>query len=222
MKLAALALVTLLCGAARADDAAMRASLVEGIVTVTPSGGGGAGPVEEGDPLREGDTVVTQPGARLEIALSSGTLLRVGEGTRLTLGESVPQKAFSAKLWLGNLWAKVHKLVAQETFHIETENGVAGVRGTEFRVEVAQGKDDLVRVYEGAVQVDGREGKWSHRVEPGHELRFHRDRPPAGPRAFDPATEKGHRFVDWVHARKQKSEHRNPEREQRHPKKHER
>ena len=144
----------LLCGAARADDSPMRATLVEGMVTMAPASSGGQGPLQEGDPLHEGDTIVTQPGARLEITLSSGTVLRVGESTRMTLGESVPQKAFSAKIFLGNVWAKVHKLLAAETFHLETENGVAGVRGTEFRIEVEPGKDDLLRVYEGAVQVD--------------------------------------------------------------------
>src|SRR2546426_8489730 len=46
---------------------------------------------------------------------------------------------------LGNLWARVYKLLAGETFGVETENGVAGVRGTEFRVEVVQDQPDLVR-----------------------------------------------------------------------------
>ena len=212
MRSIALALVpVLLCGAARADEAVMRATLVEGVVTMAPAGGG-QGPLQEGDPLREGDTVVTQPGARLEISFSSGTVLRVGESTRMTLGESVPQKAFSAKIFLGNVWARVHKLLAAETFHLETENGVAGVRGTEFRLEVDPGKDDLLRVYEGAVQVDGKGGKWSQRVEASQELRFHRDREPKGPAKFEPAAEKKHKFMEWVRERK---EHRAPERDKR-------
>lgn len=201
----------LLCGAARADDETMRATLVEGIVTMAPAGGGGQGPLEEGDRLGQGDTIVTQPGARLEITLSSGTVLRVGESTRMTLGESVPQKAFSAKIFLGNIWAKVHKLLAAETFHLETENGVAGVRGTEFRLEVQPGQEDLVRVYEGAVQVDGRDGKWSHRVEAAHELRFHKDREPKAPAKFDAATEKNHKFMGWVRERKQRPPAHPPE-----------
>ena len=202
----------LVCGAARADDSTMRATLVEGMVTMAPAGGAGQGPLQEGDPLREGDTVVTQPGARLEITFSSGTVLRVGESSRMTLGESVPQKAFSAKIFLGNVWARVHKLLAAETFHLETENGVAGVRGTEFRIEVEPGKEDLLRVYEGAVQVDGKGGKWSHRVEASHELRFHKDREPMAPSKFDASTEKKHKFMEWVRERK---EHRAPEHEKR-------
>lgn len=207
----------LLCGAARADDTPMRATLVEGMVTMAPAGSDGQGPLQEGDPLHEGDTIVTQPGARLEITLSSGTVLRVGESTRMTLGESVPQKAFSARIFLGNVWAKVHKLLAAETFHLETENGVAGVRGTEFRLEVEPGKDDLLRVYEGAVQVDGKESKWSHRVEAGHELRFHKEREPKGPAKFEASTEKKHKFMEWVRERK---EHRPAEHEKRERKHH--
>ena len=183
--------------------AVMTVSLAEG--PVTPK-------LAPGTEVHAGDTIETGEGGRVEIAMPTGTLLRLGENSKVTLAEDVPQKAFSARLLLGNIWAKVHKLVSGETFHIETENGVAGVRGTEFRVEVAPEKEDLVRVYEGVVQVDGRDARWSHRVEAAHELRFRKDRAPEGPGAFDPSSEKGQRFMDWVRSRR---EDRNPEREQR-------
>ena len=207
-----------LSGAARAEGGSMRASLVEGNVTVTPVGGAAANAVKEGDAVYAGDTVATAAGARLELALESGSVLRIGESSRLTLGESTPQKAFSARLLLGNVWAKVHKLLSAETFHIETENAVAGVRGTEFRVEVSPGQDDLVRVYEGVVQVDGRDGKWSQRVEAEHELRFHKGEGPRAAAKFDPASEKGHKLMDWVRERKEqrKPERENRERKERH------
>ena len=172
---------------------ALTVSLVDG--PTTPK-------LVQGATLQAGDTVETGAGARVEIATGDGSVLRLGENSKLTLQDSTPQKSFSAKLWLGNVWTKVHKLLANETFHIETENAVAGVRGTEFRVEVAPGQEDLVRVYEGVVQVDGRDGKWSHRVEAGHELRFRREA--AGPKKFDAASEKGHRLMDWVRERREK------------------
>jgi hypothetical protein len=187
--------------------ATMTVSFVEG--PVTPK-------LTQGAEVHAGDTIETGEGGRVEITLASGTLLRLGETSKLTLAEEVPQKAFSARLLLGNIWARVHKLVSAETFHIETENAVAGVRGTEFRVEVSPQKEDLVRVYEGVVQVDG--SGWSHRVEAAHELRFRRDRP-EGPRAFDASSEKGERFMDWVRSR---HEQRDPEREQRHRERRER
>src|SRR5260370_7989324 len=95
-------------------------------------------PVLEGDALREGNVVVTQPGARIEISLSTGSVIRLGESSRMTLGNVQPGKSFSAKLFLGNLWTKVHKLLSAETFHIETENGVAAVPGTTCRAQPAQ------------------------------------------------------------------------------------
>ena len=116
----------------------------------------------------------------------------------------------------------MHKLLAGETFAVETENGVAGVRGTEFRIEVARDQADLVRVYEGLVQVDARERGWSHSLQAGTELRFRREAEP--PRPFDAESEKGHRFMEWVRSRRTREgeqpgrirrEMRSPEQEQR-------
>ena len=195
---------------------AMTATLVEGTVTA------GGVPIQAGAILKPGDTVETKADSRVEIALPGGSLLRVGESSQLTLSEVSAGRRFSARLLLGNLWAKVHKLLASETFSIETENAVAGVRGTEFRVEVAQEQPDLVRVYEGVVHVDDRDGGWSHSLEAGTELRFRRDAEP--PRPFDVEGEKGHRFMEWVRSRKTRDgeqpgrirrEMRNPEQEHR-------
>jgi ferric-dicitrate binding protein FerR (iron transport regulator) len=208
--LAALLCSTAFAFAARAGDGAvpsaassrgaMTASFVEGMVTALPAGGGVPSPIAEGDPLHEGETVLTASGARLEISVANGSVIRLGESSRLLLG-TAPESghAFSARLFLGSLWTKVHKLLASETFHVETENGVAGVRGTEFVVE-AGAAQDVVRVYEGAVQVDQVDGKrgWSHRIEPGHELAFHRERAPLGPRPFDPAGDQSSKLMSWV------------------------
>ena len=183
-----------------ADPGAMTVSSLEGLCTMKPADGSGSSPLSEGDPLHEGETVQVPPGGRLEIAVANGTVIRLGENSRLLLGTAPPAGGrFSARLFVGSLWTKVHKLLASETFHVETENAVAGVRGTEFRVEAAGpgGSDDLVRVYEGAVEVKGPAG-WAHSVTPGHELAFRRERPPAGPRAFDPASEKSSRLMAWV------------------------
>jgi ferric-dicitrate binding protein FerR (iron transport regulator) len=135
--------------------------------------------------------------------VANGTVIRLGESSRLLLGTAPASgHAFSARLFLGSLWTKVHKLLASETFHVETENGVAGVRGTEFLVLAgvageAGAAPDVVRVYEGAVQVEGKSG-WSHRIEPGKELAFQRERAPTGPRPFDPASDKSSKLMSWV------------------------
>jgi ferric-dicitrate binding protein FerR (iron transport regulator) len=200
-------------GAEKAQPAAgaMTVSLLEGNATAAQAGTV-AQPLAVGAVLHEGDVIETAPGGRLEISFANGTLLRVGESSRIHLREApVSGGAFRARLLLGNLWAKVHKLIAGEHFEVETENAVAGVRGTEFRVEAAGGKgEDLVRVYEGAVEVKHAGwmgGAWSHRVEPNRELRISRDKAPAGPAEFSAASDAKHPFMSWVRAR---SEARGP------------
>lgn len=189
-------IAALLCAPA-AFGQTMRVSLAEGEVSVAPADGGAARAAPVGTSLAQGDTVETGDSGRVEIEVPGGSIIRLGERTRLQLSLAQPARAFNARLFLGNLWTRVHKLVAGESFTIETENGVAGVRGTEFRIEAAQGQPDVLRVYEGAVQVG------EHRVEPGHELRFHRGGT-AGPRPFDAQSEKGHRFMEWVKAHEPK------------------
>ena len=191
------------------------ALLAAAVMTVTFA----EGPVNvgQGAELHEGDVVETGPGGRVEVSLEAGSLIRLGENSRIVLQAAQPQK-FSAKLFIGNLWTKVHKLIAGESFEVETENGVAGVRGTEFRVEVtAPGQPDLLRVYEGAVKVG------EDHVEAGRELHFRRGEKSAGA-AFDPGAEKGHKFMDWVRSRPMRDGgepgllhriDRNPERENR-------
>ena len=193
-------LVAALAAGARADDAAtaargaMKVTQLEGEAKATAKGGGEALPLIVGAVLHEGDVVQTGAGARVEIALASGTVLRLGESTRAELREAPPEGGrFRLKLALGNFWAHVAKLVGGERFEVETENGVAGVRGTEFHVEAAPiGGEDLLRVYEGKVQCDSLPGQrqWSHGVEPGRELRFHREHKSAGPLAFNPGADK--------------------------------
>jgi ferric-dicitrate binding protein FerR (iron transport regulator) len=209
-----LAVAVLVC--APAGDS-MTATLVEGPVTVARVA------LATGAVLRPGDTVETQVGGRAEIGLAGGSLLRIGENTRITLSPVPARSEFSARLFFGNLWARVHKLVGGETFRVDTEKGVAGVLGTEFRVEAGQQDADLVRVYEGTVQVEARDGRWSHALEAGTGLRFRREADT--PQAFDTRSEGGHAFMEWVRARKtadgvepgriRRAEMRNPEQEHR-------
>jgi hypothetical protein len=207
---ALLAVALLAAPTARADDAAaarsnpkrglMTVTLVEGPVTAAPKGGGEAQPVVVGEQLKEGDQVQTGRGGRLEILLATGTVIRIGESTQAELREAPPEGGrFRLRLLVGSFWAKVSKLLSGDRFEVETENAVAGVRGTEFRVEAgAAGQADLLRVYEGVVQVDHQAGQWSHRVTPGNELRFHKSEATAPPAAFDPSSEAGHPFMKWV------------------------
>lgn len=65
-----------------------------------------------------------------------------------------------ATLFFGRVWSKVAKAVGGETaFEVRSANAVAGVRGTEFEVGVANDGSARVIVTEGAVAVEGDGGK---------------------------------------------------------------
>jgi hypothetical protein len=129
-------------------------SFLDGKASVTA--GSKVGPLALNSVVHEGDVVETQPAARLELKMKDGSVIRVGPASKLELksayfGEK-GEKTFSARLLFGRVWSKVTGLVGSESkFEIETDNAVAGVRGTTFRVDAASDRSVLVRVYAGSV-----------------------------------------------------------------------
>jgi hypothetical protein len=190
------AALALLATAAHADEIGpMSVTYLTGDATARPRGGSPA-PLAVGSPLHEGDLIETAPDAAIELSLATGSIVRLGPKSRFELATaSADGGSFSARLTFGNLWAKVQKLLGGQKFEVETQNGVAGVRGTEFRV-AAYGSGQMVRVYEGVVEVKSRDGKWKHLVKPGNEIRYSK-RASLGPRSFEPAKERSS-FMRWV------------------------
>jgi hypothetical protein len=115
----------------------------------------------QGSALHEGDRVETRKRTRLELTLADGSVVRLGPLSRATLetaafGQSPEERKVSARLVVGNVWASVARAVGGEArFEVQTENAVAGVRGTTFRVDAAHDKSVVVRVYSGTVAVAG-------------------------------------------------------------------
>lgn len=201
----------------------MTADEVEGAVTIQ-RGDGNAQPLQRGMVLREGDVIQTGADSRVQISLSDGSTLRLADNAKLALAMSPPAgKLFTARLWFGAVWAKVHKLLQDEQFQVETENAVAGVRGTEFVVEAGEAsRDHAVRVYEGSVEVHDHGGQWTHRVEGGRELYFRRGLSPEAPKPFDAASDRQKPLMRWVRERpvrapepSERLEHRLHEKERR-------
>ena len=123
--------------------------------------GGRTTPLAVGAPVFAGDVIETQKRTRLELKLADQSVLRLGPAARVDLsaasfGRSVEERQVSAKLRVGNVWAKVAKTVGGESrFEVKTENAVAGVRGTTFRVDAARDRSVVVKVYSGTVAVAG-------------------------------------------------------------------
>ena len=116
-------------------------------------------PLSVGSAVGQGDTIATEDDARLELKFSDGSALRLGPKAKMQLSEAhfgggVARRKMTARLFFGNIWAKVTSAIqGEQKFAIETENAVAGVRGTTFRVDARTDKSVLVRVYAGAVAV---------------------------------------------------------------------
>lgn len=123
--------------------------------------GGKATELSVGAPVYAGDVITTQKRTRLELKLADQSVLRLGPSAKVDLsaaafGRSVEDRQVSAKLQVGNVWAKVAKTVGGESrFEVKTENAVAGVRGTTFRVDAAVDRSVVVKVYNGTVAVAG-------------------------------------------------------------------
>src|SRR5229473_1929662 len=112
-----------------------------------------------GTGVAQGDQILTQDDSRLELKFSDGSVLRMGPKAKMQLTEAhfgggPARRKLTAKLFFGNLWAKVTSVIqGEQKFQVETENAVAGVRGTTFRVDARTDKSVLVRVYAGTVAV---------------------------------------------------------------------
>jgi hypothetical protein len=112
-----------------------------------------------GSQVFQGDVIETARRTRLELKLTDASVLRLGPVSRVDLdaaafGASPDDRKVSAKLRVGNVWANVTKALGGEArFEVKTENAVAGVRGTTFRVDASKDKSVVVRVYSGTVAV---------------------------------------------------------------------
>ncbi|MHB8417384.1 MAG: FecR family protein [Myxococcales bacterium] len=149
------------CGVWLASSAALAAgggtvSYLTGSAEITHAGRTGA--LAQGGPVEAGDVVATGTASRLELTFADRSVVRLGPSSKLTVREAAlegaGQKKLSAKLLWGKLWAKVASTLGGEShFDVETDNAVAGVRGTTFRVDAHRDRSVLVRVYAGAVAV---------------------------------------------------------------------
>jgi len=151
--------VSLLLASSSALAGAGSVTELEGAATRQPKG---AAPValKVGDAVEVGDVLEVAAGGNLAVTLTDESVIALGEGSRLQLDEArfgdQGSTAFSAKLLIGSLWAKVTKLAAgsDSKFEVSTERAVAGVRGTIFTVDLAAADADVeVGVEEGEVDV---------------------------------------------------------------------
>jgi hypothetical protein len=120
---------------------------------------GGSRALTRGDTVGEGDVLETGRRSRLEVKLRDGSAIRLGPNARIVLDTArftndEKRREVSVRLQVGNAWAKVAKAAGGEArFEIRTDNAVAGVRGTTFRVDASKDRSVVVKVYSGSVAV---------------------------------------------------------------------
>lgn len=136
-----------------------RATFVKGDVEVGAKPEGKFTRLKRGREVPPGNYLRTGEGARAELKFSDGSVVRVGPSSLLHVkeagfdGDSKEVRVETALLG-GKAWANVSKLVGSEArFQVKTQNAVAGVRGTVFRVNIDKDKATVVKVYNGAVAV---------------------------------------------------------------------
>jgi hypothetical protein len=108
-------------------------------------------------PLHVTDTVVAAAG-KVEILLNDGSIVTIGENSRLALAQyqSVANgRTTLLHLFGGVLRVFVNRATAGGEFEIETETAVAAVRGTDWLMEAVPGRTGVAIIH-GVVAVSGR------------------------------------------------------------------
>lgn len=132
--------------------------LVQGDVVAQPPKGKVFGKLAVGDQLRAGTRVRVGEG-RAELKFADGTKVRVHKNSEVRVAPRSPDKTSSVSLFFGRVWSKVVKKVrGGRSFEVQTANAVAGVRGTELEVGVADDGAARVLVHTGKVEVAGESG----------------------------------------------------------------
>ena len=114
-----------------------------------------------GESIASGATLITGSGAEADLLLTNGTLVHLGENTKLVL-TALYQKSFKGtkqkasdltkevspsrtalKLEEGDLVLEVRKLGKESSFLVETKIAQAGIRGTQFKVSASADSAEL-------------------------------------------------------------------------------
>lgn len=137
-------------------------SRLEGSAEVLPDGQKKWRALRIQEMLRAGDDVRTGSQSRIELTLPDGSQVRFADNTRfkitsLAAGDASDDRNVKVHLALGRSWANLSKATGTQKggFEISSQNAVAGVRGTVYRMNVNEDKSALVRVYDGEVFVKG-------------------------------------------------------------------
>ncbi|MGH9842166.1 MAG: FecR family protein [Blastocatellia bacterium] len=182
--LAALALISALCGSVRAQVEAHVASVTGRVMRQSASRP--AQILKRGETLAPNDEIDTRGGGRVAIALSDGSLVTILPGSRVVFGDyrfaASPRELFG--ITIGRVRVRINHFSGKPNpYRVNSPTASIAVRGTEFSVAVSATGETQVVVYEGLVEVTSlTDPRRRAMVEPGRgvivraneELRFFR------------------------------------------------
>ncbi len=122
--------------------------------------------------ILEQDIIKTKKNSNVNIQLSNGVLIRIGEESQITLKKILNQnrdEEFELQLNNGNILSKVEKEKNKNKnikLNIQSPTAIASVRGTEFYVETST----TIAVNQGKVEVSSIDGTQKQTVEAGEKI----------------------------------------------------
>lgn len=99
-------------------------------------------PVEIGQKIKIGFVLKTLDDGEIDIRFSENTLMKMDNNTVLKISDNT-LKNLSVDINEGKLFAKFHKLFADQEFNVRSGNTVAGIRGTDLVFESFPGRTDI-------------------------------------------------------------------------------
>ncbi|MDK2956388.1 MAG: hypothetical protein PWQ57_1884 [Desulfovibrionales bacterium] len=137
-----------------------RATLVEGRVLLLEKSGNSE--LQPGGEINAPSKVRVEKGARLELALPEGSVVRFDSGAEFSLVKAsadTTNRQIEVDVAMGDCWATVKDILgdaAGGAFEVNAPTAVAGVAGTVYRLRVDAAKNAMYRVYDGKIKVSNR------------------------------------------------------------------
>lgn len=153
-------LTTAVTAAAATSTPVGRVLSARGSATLKGPGGGSSVELTRGVRVYAGDLIQTGADSSVRLMLNDKSVIDIGANTELSLESFKRAKKVrrdSLRLIVGRVWARVTALFgAGSSFEVDTETAVAGVRGTEFIIEVDRDGKTTVSVIDGSVELASR------------------------------------------------------------------
>ncbi len=123
--------------------------------------------------IQENDVIKTEKDSYVNLQLSNGVIVRIGENSQITLNQLLRRdniEEYNLLLSQGEVLSKVEKdKKKQIKLEIQSPTAIASVRGTEFLVE-SNPNSTTIAVNEGKVEVSSIDGSQKQTIEAGEKI----------------------------------------------------